>query len=238
MDDIVELAASLRARTERLIEVGLASPRQLQDPMPEEKIETLRSQFAPRHLSDELVEFFRVGPSWPILDFVISDLSEFEDERWLEQIRRGPLDPHEVLWSPRWILLGAERCVFVATTPEPARRSAILLCDLGLPGAAWPMFPSLRSMLWFLNQVAQRILDGSIDVHGDPSFGAWFSALMYPEEQRSPAYTALREAAVLGETDRHPGWRWGEPPVWETGWTLEWMTALGVGDLDIHSHRS
>lgn len=67
MGHITELAAALRARMERLAELGRAVEKQIQQSLPEVEITKSRDVVAPRQLSDELVEVVlaRPGQSGP-----------------------------------------------------------------------------------------------------------------------------------------------------------------------------
>ncbi len=214
---------------ERLVEMGLAVEKQLQAPLSEAEIDRFRDVIAARFLSDEFVEFLRLGPAWPVWSNEPENV--FEDLDALS-LSRAPQDRYALVYSPRWVLLGSEENVFIATTPEPARRSAVMLGDLSAPGHVWPMFPSLRSMLWFLVQVADRLICGDFaDERG--WMRSWFWDLLFPWSADNTEYEMLRDAAMRVERDRHTGWLWDAPPVWEAGWTLEWMTAVGIGDADM-----
>lgn len=234
MDELDVLAQALRERLTQMVEMNEAIPQYLREPMADTEIEEYRRLFGQRHLSGELEEFMRLGPAWPVTPMRPEIYFEDLDDSQIELAKQKPLSMHSLVYSPRFLAAGVEETLFIATTPYPTRSSAVMLCDLGAPGHVWPVFPSLRSLLWFFNEVAQRLIDGEL-VDERTWMRSWFWDLLFPEEASSPVYRELRDEAVRLETDRHPGWLWDQPPVWDAGWTLEWMTAMGVGDADIEN---
>ncbi len=228
--DVERLLSRLRELLPRL---G-ASRYCTESPWEPARVQAVREIYHPRLPADELVDYFRAGPASTLelaTDHEPAILDE--DADWIERHAGDFTQPiRGGILSTRWIhfAFNDRFCVLSASRPRPSRHAAIVLWDMA-PEDPQPMFPTLESWLWFLVQVGEALESGEIeDERGFADGWAW--DLLNPTQTLVPAYHDLH-AIACALAPHHDGWVHDQPLPRDGGWTLEWLRALGIADLDL-----
>lgn len=241
-----ELAEIMESFRERVMDLGAPqADHYCRSPMTEQEIEQVRACYSPRYLSDEYEEFLRLGSFSllrpPDLDDHVREnpygarLSGSEDQRIVDRMLAGERHRGNPL-SQNWVLLGSVDSWWYSTSlPNPAKRSSVLFWDCGGPGSSKVVFPSIRSLLWTWNEMLADVPPSLNDGIDSVIFGLvnWVPRLA---QERSDFGDWYLEAIRRGIAAEDESGNWVEdqpPPMDERDWTMEWLAACGVADLDL-----